>query len=215
MLFKALRGPRFFRFAIRKLSIASSFLALGGIGLTSGSAHALAVNVRGELWNISTVAGRFESTPGIIEPNPWASPDEFDSELAFEFAQAVGSEFGLPNTLYCYGEYGRASRCTTFSVPGKIQYRFGPLFAYGGPLWVGDGGVYEDIVFSVAYEEVAAGFFQVSELSTSDLTSFPHTPITWATATPVPGPLPIFGAAAAFAASRRLRKRVKASRHLF
>jgi hypothetical protein len=197
----------YLRLAMRKFVVSSSVLALGGIGLTSGPAHALVVNVRGELWNISTYTGRYQSRFPFFDP--WM----FDPELSSEFARAVGQGFGLPNEVFCSppggtctSDYGKE---TIFN--NETPFRSGPLFAYtDGP--VGDGGNFVDYVFSIAYLDDGVEYLPPDWLP-EVLTRLEDSSVTWARATPVPGPLPIFGAAAAFAASRRLRKRVKASRN--
>ncbi|MEA5414695.1 hypothetical protein [Synechococcus sp. BA-132 BA5] len=77
---------------------------------------------------------------------------------------------------------------------------FGPFFAYSV-----SGGVFVEVFV------VPAGFVQ------SGSSFSPASTSVWAQATPVspadsvPGPLPLFGAAAAFGFSRKLRKRIKGS----
>ena len=196
----------YLRLAMCKFAVSSSVLALGGIGLTSGSAHALVVNVRGELWNVSTFTGSYQSNAGnFFDAFPW----RLDSALAEEFAQAVGSNLGLSNEVFCSPPLGpcTSDRETTFN--NETQFQAGPLFPYTNGD-VGDGGVYVDYVFSIAYLDDVEGFYDGPLLDV--LTVYSDSSVTWARATPVPGPLPVLGAAAAFAASRRLRKRLNVSR---
>jgi hypothetical protein len=67
-LFKALvrvpGWPSSLSLVLRKLAVGASAMVLGGMGLSSGSAHALVVNVRGQLWNVSTFTGSYESNSG-------------------------------------------------------------------------------------------------------------------------------------------------------
>jgi hypothetical protein len=58
------RSGRILGAAVRRLAMLSSLLAVAGMGLGSGSAHALVVNVRGQLWNVSTFTGSYESNSG-------------------------------------------------------------------------------------------------------------------------------------------------------
>lgn len=199
------RSGRILRAAVRKLVMLSSLLAVAGMGLGSGSAHALVVKVRGQLWNVSMGGGPFQSNPWYA----WYAGDYDGGELAFEFAQAVGKGLGLPNTVLCYAVFGS---CVTAPYAGdyEIEYAFstGPLFAFDGPYAVGDGGLYVDIIYAMAYaDDVGGGIGAIKSFSM--LSEEPGA--VWARATPVPAPLPVLGAAAAFAASRRLRKRLKTS----
>jgi hypothetical protein len=205
-LVKVLSGPGCLPLVLRKLAVGSSAMVLGGMGLSSGSAHALVVNVRGQLWNVSTFTGSYESNAGsFFSGFPWTN----NSTLANEFAQAVGQDLGLPNEVFCSPPGGpcTSDEGTTFNNP--TPFRSGPLFAHTNGD-VGDGGVYVDYVFSIAYIDDAGEYY--SAWLPDVLTTYGDSSVIWARATPVPGPLPIFGVAAAFGASRRLRKRLNASR---
>lgn len=107
-----------------------------------------------------------------------------DQSLATSFATAVGASLGIPNAA---GNHG-------------------PYFAYATPATVH-----------------AMYFFNPSSSVFSKLDLNTFVSVTWATATlippsppstsAVPGPLPLFGAAAAFGWSRRLRSRLGAGRN--
>ncbi len=115
---------------------------------------------------------------------PWWS----DIQKSVEFTSALGAELGYPNK-FRYGAF---------------DLIFGPAFGYG----------FQD-------SNIANNQFYVQAIlfnkPTSDVVQFPYfektnNNVTWAYATPVPGPLPILSFAAAFGYSRKLRKRIKSSK---
>ena len=212
-LFKALvrvpGWPSSLSLVLRKLAVGASAMVLGGMGLSSGSAHALVVNVRGQVWNVSTFTGSYESNSGsFFSGFPWRG----NSTLANEFAQAVGQDLGLPNEVFCSPPGGPCTSDEGTTFNNETQFRSGPLFAYTNG-FVGDGGNYVDYVFSIAYIDDAGEYY--SDWLPDVLTTYGDSSVTWARATPVPGPLPILGVAAGFGASRRLRKRLKTSSFRF
>lgn len=117
------------------------------------------------------------------------------------------------------GTYNRGG--TAYTISGLSNYNLtSNVFRWDGtstsPIILNFGGVsftFSDISerLNIRYNSFtgfAAANATLSEFSGSDanITSSSLTPIA---AAPVPGPLPLFGAAAAFHASRRLRRRLK------
>ena len=161
--------------------------------LTAGQAQAIVVDVSGQQWNVTTFAGSYNenickfataANGGVM---PWCN----DTDVAKQFANAIGDQLGLPN----------------FEFERPATPLFAPLFGTG-PIYVEPWG---DRRILVRYEAFRFGqgiVFGHVEVSNSV--------VTWAQATRVeahvPGPLPILGLAAAFGFSRKLRKRIKLHR---
>jgi hypothetical protein len=127
---------------------------------------------------------------------PW-----FGTDFADEFSQAVGLSLGLPNELFCTPFL---NPCYGHPSQGGAPVSSAPLFSWFTNYTVGDGGVFIDYVVSSVYINDGSQFVGVNEVLVLENTS-----MTWAKATLVPAPLPILGVAAAFRASRRLKRRVK------
>jgi len=157
--------------------------------LTAGQAHALVITVDGKLYDVTTFTGTYNdniakfalpSNGGVM---PWiGQTGSVGLPLANLFATALGGALGYPNAQVNVGE-----------LPGcGFGGSCGPLFANGVSDRVG-------LFFS----------------TNGGLTVTSSTPVdfsrVWAQATEIvstPGPLPLFGALAAFGASRKLRKRI-------
>jgi len=181
--------------------------------LTAGQAQAFVVNVNGQDWDVTTFTGSYNdnvSKFNTLENGgmmPW-----WENYLASSFADAVGDSLGFltdyPGQTYpLWGGVLSPSGYVLIPVQGAI----GPLFGYyhggcdpgicgsayvaqTGHPWNGYGAVFgKHDVWTWAQATLVAGG------STSG------------SAENVPGPLPIFGAAAAFGFSRKLRKRIKGS----
>jgi hypothetical protein len=172
----------------------AAVLASGFIGLTAGEAHSLVVNVGGQNYDVTTFTGSYNDniskfeTPDNGGEMPWWATNPIQYQTAVDFADAVNIGLGVPNL---YG--GTILLC--------------PIFAYYYNVYL----LYAEVYF---YYPDASLTLQTYILDPAD------TSITYAIATPaapssppVPSPLPIFGAAAAFGASRQLRKRIKRSGH--
>jgi hypothetical protein len=160
-------------------------LVSGFIGLTAGEAHALVVNVNGQNYDVTTFTGTYNNNISkfATAANGGVMPWWGSQSTADSFTSAVNTGLGLPNG----GGF------------------LGPLFGYATSGTNAIGYVYWDSA--------------LSDVSPTTSTSRLNTR-TWAQATPAapsapaaPSPLPIFGAAAAFGASRQLRKRIKRSGH--
>ena len=102
-----------------------------------------------------------------------------DFNLSDKFARAVFGQLGTPNTT---------SNGAT-----------GPLFAYDF-----DGGTFPFVSHNEYFSKFG-GFVTSNSVDPDSLRVF----AIQETAPPVPGPLPLFGAAAAFGMSRRLRQRIR------
>ena len=162
--------------------------ALAAISISPGSAQAFVVNVGGVQYDVNTFFGSYNdnSSKFALPPAPGGMPWWGSQSIASQFAAAVGDNLGFWNNgVTCYA-------CIA------------PLFGWSA---TGPGG----IVWLEAYGHPAV--FANPALSTG---SYPYTVNEWAYASvvnlpavPVPGPLPLFGAAAAFGFSRKLRKRIK------
>jgi hypothetical protein len=154
--------------------------------LSAGQAQALLVTVNGQQWNVTTFTGTYDgngskfATVGNGGVMPWFG----SSSLASSFATALSGALGLLN--------GPGN-----GIPAQPNFRVGPLFGY------------QRLPVGCLNECIAA-----ASDSLGNPTNFKFTPSTgsyvWAQAAiDVPGPLPVFGAVAAFSFSRKLRRRIK------
>ena len=178
----------------------SAFGGVVALGVfTAGSAQAgVVVVVNGQLWDVRTFTGEYKL--GTDPPSNNINTSKFatlenggtmpwwgSQILAAQFSFAVGENLGLPN-----GD-PNGGGCGAFSCEG-------PYFGYRDL-----GGT--------------NGVLKMSRPSRTPLVT-PTGQFTWAQASPVPavavpGPLPAFGAAAAFTFSRKLRKRIKSGAKTF
>ena len=158
--------------------------ALAAISLSPGSAQAYVVTVGGVQYDVTTFTGTYE-----LNASKFATPANGGvmpwwegggtGTLAGQFATQVGLGLGTPNS----GTGGDHP----FSPSG-------PAFAYR--LFAGVQNIRvnsSNTTFSARLD---------------DYTNYTYAQATLYTA-PVPGPLPLLGAAAAFGFSRKLRKRIK------
>jgi len=172
-------------------SLAKSALgaAVMVMGLAAGPAHALVVNVAGQNWDVTTFSGSYDENTSKFNTAanggvmPWWGSDP----LAKQFAIAVGGQFGYPNGCVDGACYGPA---------------FATLAVDKGPYRALDG--FSHFVSCNLVCEIGLLNFRESQ-------DYRAASVAQATLIPiaVPGPLPIFGTAAAFSASRQLRKRIK------
>jgi hypothetical protein len=133
-------------------------------------AQALIVNVGGTNYNVSTFVGNYNVNASrfTVGEMPWFG----NSSLAQQFAAALGTGLGLPNS------FGNA----------------GPMFAYSA-----------NSSYAGVWVYVSTSAANAVPTSSVNLT---YAVASQAPSTAVPGPLPLFGAAAAFGWSRRLRSRI-------
>jgi hypothetical protein len=160
--------------------------ALAAISLSPGSAHAYVVTVGGVQYDVTTFTGSYnDNTSNFALPPGGVMPWWGNSTLAKSFAQEVFGGLATPNG-------------------GN-----GPFFAWG--TYISAGVTYWD-----AWAYTVDGMTGDPYPSPISVSSDLSTPFVWAQATlytapaaPAPGPLPLFGAAAAFGFSRKLRRRIK------
>ena len=187
VLFKNFKMNRFSAFS-PKLALGAA-AALAAISLSPGSAQAFVVTVGGTQYDVTLFPGDYIdnvskfNTPTNGGVMPW-----FGSEsIAREFALAVGTSLGYVEPT------------------GDGASFWGPMFAWGPAPCFATGPCGARYLF-------ANGGIQIIGAPADYLSK---TAYAWAQATevasaaPVPGPLPLFGAAAAFGFSRQLRKRIK------
>jgi len=163
--------------------------ALAAISLSPGSAQALVVTVGDVQYDVTTFIGSADAnavkfnTPANGGKMPWYG----NGSLAIDFALAVQGFFGnrtVYATDYTFNP-DPAGNTNMVGIFWDTQYGTQPTPVPCLDCFTGGatGGAYNEM-YAVA-TEVAA---------------------------PVPGPLPLFGAAAAFGFSRKLRKRIKLAR---
>jgi hypothetical protein len=155
--------------------------ALAAISLSPGSAQAYVVTVGGTQYDVTTFTGTYNDNI---------------SKFATAANSGVMPWWGNSNTAGVF-----ANAVALGLGQPNLGNRFGPAFAYAA-----GGGVVNYILWDTVHSSVLFN------------TNSPQTDagITWAqvapaSSAPVPGPLPLFGAAAAFGFSRKLRKRIKRS----
>jgi len=149
---------------------------------TANAAQALVVDVEGTGYNVTTFTGSYKDNVSRFTP---AEMPWFGSATnAQVFARAIGIELSLPN----------------------FKGTTGPVFVYTDP-WF-DPLSFTMRVNAYLYDRLSKASPVSRALDLRDQSSY-----TYAVAAPqaVPSPLPLFGAAAGFSISRRLRRRIKLS----
>ena len=154
--------------------------------LTAGQAQAVVVNVNSQDWDVTIFTGSYNTNISkfALPSAGGVMPWWGNNTLAASFASAVSNSFGKPNATY-----------------------YGPYFGYKKDFITFFG----DVIKSATYAPDFGNVYQVQpSLSQTDVWA-QATKVSPPPATPVPGPLPALGAAAAFRYSRKLRKRIKSS----
>ncbi|MEB3352523.1 MAG: hypothetical protein VKM01_09390 [Cyanobacteriota bacterium] len=164
-------------------------LAFGSLvlSLTPGVAQAVSVvtvNVGGTNYDLTTFEGSYNSnTAKFATPaNNGAMPWWGDPALAEAISSALGTQFGLPNT----------------SGPAPVAPWVG--FNLVGP----PGNLF--LVERYSQEVVLGQLYKVSGDPAQFSVSTTWVQLAPAAPAPVPGPLPLFGVAAAFSMRRRLSR---------
>jgi hypothetical protein len=151
--------------------------------LGAGQAQALLVTVNGQQWNVTTFTGSYNSNVG-----KFATPQN-GGVMPWWTNANLGQQPAIDFATAINNQLGFPN--TAYNRP------FGPFFA-----WTLKGSSPSTQLGSRAWD--SNGFVNnPGDIFLSDTT------VTWAQAYPVPGPLPVFGAVAAFSFSRKLRKRIK------
>jgi hypothetical protein len=171
---------------------------MGALG--AGQVQALVVTVNDQRWDVTTFTGTYNDNVSkfATAANGGVMPWFNNIGLSYEFATAVAGGFGVTNNQ-------------NLSFQGGTGPWFG-VEAYApdpdqDPPFLGE----ISYVMS-AFEPADGSWF------TTGWADYMSVSGVWAQATPfnddtpVPGPLPVFGAAAAFGFSRKLRKRIKDSK---
>ena len=180
---------------------------------TVGQAQAMVVNLGGQDWNVTPFTGTFnENTIYAIINNSVTPPT---SENA---APVVGGDLNQPETnLFvvrdqdlsgCPAQFESCQRGgTTSSRDDEFWERFWGRFCM---INARSSACFNRNAASVIFGPPTAysTFLTAGSFTPSTFTIFT---LSTSQATPVPGPLPALGAAAAFGFSRKLRKRIKRS----
>jgi hypothetical protein len=148
---------------------------------SADAAHAVPVVVNGTTYDVTTFTGSYNSNSSRFTTNEM--PWFGSQSLAQQFATAVGIQLGKPN-LGSGGPYFAFSIGTDPEGRPQVSasyYEFGSIIPTVTGIGAGEN-------FNGTYAFVSAP-----------------------APSAVPGPLPLFGAAAAFGMSRRLRRRIKLS----
>ena len=161
--------------------------AVAGISLSPGSAQAYVVTVGGVQYDVTTFTGSYTANSSKFNTaaNGGVMPWFGSSSLALSFATAVGTNLGTPNSFI-----GNTSG-PAFSYQTTPTDTFGKAWCTASCFLSGDDSAWSAGNSSVVYAQVAVYTAPVQ---------------------PAPGPLPLFGAAAAFGFSRKLRTRIQGSR---
>ena len=165
---------------------------LATIGLSQGSAQAYVVSVGGVQYDVTAFTGSYDDNTSKFQTaaNGGMMPWWGNQAAAMEFASAVGTQVGTQWEWGAGAFFGYSRDSDSFDYYG-IEYTANYV--------------------NFAFFDTYFGITSYSDWSTDSSN------ILWAKATlasspaaPAPGPLPILGAAAAFGASRKLRRRMKA-----
>jgi len=158
--------------------------AVAAIGLSQESAQAYVVSVGGVQYDVTTFTGTYNDNTSNFQIGmmPWWG----NQTAALEFASAVGTEAGTnwDGEIGAYFGYSQSTYETYNYVTSAHTHSSNSMYPNG---LTHDGWVSGDQDFLWAKATLASP-----------------------SAAPAPGPLPILGAAAAFGASRKLRRRMKA-----
>ena len=172
-----------FSTSFRKLALGATG-ALAAITLSPGSAQAIVVTVGGAQYDVTTFTGSADANAVKFNTpaNGGMMPWYGNQSLAIDFALAVQGFFGN-RTVYATNYIFNPNPLVNTNMKGifwDTQYGTQPTPVPCLDCFTGGGT-------GGAYNEMYAV----------------------ATIIPVPAPLPLFGAAAAFGFSRKLRKRIK------
>lgn len=148
---------------------------------TAVPASAFVVNVGGQDYDVKSVFGSFEANASLLQSQVWWG----NGSLAQQFAAAVGTNLGGFSNGGFSGPFFPIEFGPFGDTNNGFSYQAADFPVAGLPEGVRNYGTPNDFRWNYAYAE------RVSPSS-------------------VPGPLPLFGAAAAFGWSRRLRKRLSA-----
>jgi len=162
------------------------------MGLAAMPAHALVVNVGGINYNVDTVLGTFAANETLLKSQVWWG----DPGLAFLFASTVNNQIVASSNRFppdpLWGPF------FSFQKSPESDPNYVPQFTNQAKTWNDATSIVNEISTPVGTFDFGNGPVTYSW--------------TYATATlvpTVPGPLPIFGAVAAFGYSRRLKKRIQ------
>jgi hypothetical protein len=167
----------------KHISIAATCLGYSLLANPAQAVPSVTVNVDGKDYEITYFTGSYYDNTSLFQTpaNNGSMPWWGNLSLANSFASAVELQLGMLN-----------------AVGGSNDS--GPYFAIGP----NEGNPYNDTYFYTVWSNINGTISMPVNYSGN---------YAYATATPIPapGPLPLFGAAAAFGASRRLRRRIKLS----
>jgi hypothetical protein len=152
--------------------------------LGAGQAQALVVNVNGQLYNVTTFTGTYAANTSKFNTaaNGGTMPWWRNNFQAQQFSVAVNTQLGVVS-----------------SCPFPFGGTCGPMFA--------DSVVLSQFVQGLSWRTINGSPQQNVNALTANTYFYAMADLVQ----PVPGPLPAFGAAAAFGFSRKLRKRIKHS----
>jgi hypothetical protein len=161
--------------------------SLAAITLNPGQVEAYVVTVGGVQYDVTTFTGSYTANSSKFNTaaNGGVMPWFGSSSLALSFATAVGTNLGTPNSFI-----GNTSGPAFSYQTSSTGDTFGKSFCTASCFLSGDDNSWTAGT-SVVYAQVA---------------------VYTAPTQPAPGPLPLFGAGAAFGFSRQLRKRIQGSR---
>ena len=154
--------------------------ALAAISLSPGSAQALVVTVGGTQYDVTTFTGSYNSDTNKFETAANSGVMPWWGSDS-SLAEAFASQVGLEMGLPNYSN----THGPLFAWRFRLQDAIDNCYYIGGTIGCGIANSSNTHVYAQATPYAP-----------------PSTP-------PVPGPLPLFGAAAAFGFSRKLRKRIK------
>jgi len=86
---------------LKPLHFILSSAAIASVSAFAAPAHALSVNVGGQSYNVGTLSGSFSNNASLLQSQPWWG----DVLIAADFARAVGTGLGLPNSSGASGPY--------------------------------------------------------------------------------------------------------------
>ena len=179
--------------------------------LTAGQAQAFVVNVGGQDWDVTTFAGSYNELTGKFAqpPAPGLMPWWGSRDTAHEFAMKVGLFFDPPPGQYALN--GSSGPLFAYELTSFLYHSYGTTVdAQAMPMFKTPFIMIWGPAVRVGWPKDLAAVWAQATLFTP-----PEPPPASAAPGPLPaapGPLPALGAAAAFGFSRKLRKRINASK---
>ena len=177
--------------------------------LIAGQAQAMVVNL-GEQdqqdWNVTTFSGTYNDNPNFAIVNNLAPPTSANDE------PVVSGDLNQPDiNTYTWSDPYQGSCPVNFSYCPRTGFTLSNLDLMLQRMCANRPELYCEFNFFNVVKPPSSDYSTLPFTGSLNTTIFNVVTLSAPPTTPVPGPLPALGAAAAFGFSRKLRKRIKRS----